>query len=133
EIIPERGASSEQVYGVVLTRQGVMDLEFQSLEEAVGSLLEFNNLKVRVIGIVEDFHLSGGMENSSMSIRALWATDQKLQYFITRLDPAQTQSAIEHIEQVWNRHRPNEVVTMKFFEHTYDELIEERTGAIRVA
>ncbi|MDO8273405.1 MAG: ABC transporter permease [Gammaproteobacteria bacterium] len=133
DIIPATNANREQVYGVVLTRSGVTDLEFQSMEEAVGSVLEFNGMTTKVIGVVEDFRLSGGMENSASSIRALWATDQKLQYFILRLDPAQISSATRHIEEVWSRHRPNEIVNMTFLEQAYGSLIEQRTAGVRIA
>lgn len=133
EIVPEAGPVPEQVYGVVLTRGGVRELELGSVEEAVDSILTFQNRSFRVIGVVEDFRLSGGMEDSLTSIRALWATDQKLQYLVIRLDPTHIADALAHIEEVWERHRPSEIIDVTFFEETYNELIQERTTGIRVA
>jgi putative ABC transport system permease protein len=73
----------------------------------------------RVIGVLEDFYFVGAILGSMPLANILRATTEPLRYFMLQIDPDQTQNALDHIEAVWKRHRPDTPVSPLFYQNRY--------------
>jgi putative ABC transport system permease protein len=105
-------------------------------EAALDQLLLSDDVAYRVIGVVEDFHMSGGLEdplNSVMIIRSTQALLPVMAALLLRIDPAQTDAALAHVDAVWQRHRPDIPIDRRFFRQTYNSLVEAETRGINIA
>lgn len=131
----ERDESEEPpVFGVVITREAAISYGFGSPQGALEQEFLHGGGTYRVIGVVEDFRLSGGLEDPLTSTYMLRANRQNvLGNLLIRLDPAQLQSALAHIDEVWSRHRPDLAIDRTFYEQTYNELIGSETSGINFA
>ncbi len=122
------------VFGVMITREAAMSYGFGSPEGALGEQFLHAGNTYQVIGVVEDFRQSGGLEDPLTSTYMLRANRQNLlSSLLIRLDASQLQSALDHIDSVWNRHRPDLAIDRTFYEQTYNELVGAETRGINFA
>lgn len=122
------------VFAVIITREAAMSYGFGSPEAALGEQFLHAGNTYQVIGVVEDFRLSGGLEDPLTSTYMMRANRQELLgNLLIRLDPNQLQSALDQIDTVWNRHRPDLAIDRTFYEQTYNELVGAETRGINFA
>ena len=127
-------------YGVILTRFGASEFNLGSPEEAIGKTIsEFRsadvseNIQHRVIGVIEDFRLTGGLENPLDSVRILKASLDPMRALLIRIDPDQMTSALAYIDEVWSRHRPDIPVDRIFYDQVFSDIVNEQTNGISTA
>jgi putative ABC transport system permease protein len=88
----------------------------------------------RVIGVVEDFRMSGGLEDPLSSIMMIRATQTPvLGGLLLRIDPTQTEAALAHIDAVWQKYRPDLPIDRRFFRQTYNDIVDAETRGINIA
>jgi putative ABC transport system permease protein len=123
-------------WGIVITRTATRIFGMGTPEEALDQLLVSDNETYRVIGVVEDFHMSGGLEdplNSVMIIRSTETLLPVMAALLLRIDPAQTEAALAHVDAVWQKHRPDIPIERRFFRQTYNALVDAETRGINIA
>lgn len=132
--------SSTTTYGVILTRFGVSDFGLGSPEEAVGKTISevrsadgSNDRQYRVIGVVEDFRLIGGLENPLDSVKLLQASLDPMRVLLIRIEPGQLTSTLTYIDEVWSRHRPDIPVDRIFYDQIYSDIVSDQTNGISTA
>lgn len=123
----------EQTYGVVITQAAIANFGFDSAEAALDQLLQFGNSRYRVVGVLQDFRLAGGMEDVLRSTSVLRVSNRPLRVLSIRIDPNQLDSVLAHIDNAWTTHRPDVPVNRNFYEQTYNDLIYEATNGISKA
>ncbi|MBC53473.1 MAG: hypothetical protein CMQ34_06500 [Gammaproteobacteria bacterium] len=133
DFIADGPPNEEQTYGVVITQAAVRNFDLGSNEEAIDEILMIGNLSFRVVGVIGDFRLSGGLEDTLRSTSILRASDQPMRTLLVRVDPAQRASALDHIDTVWARHRPDAPINREFYEQTFSQQIYEQTNGINRA
>ncbi|MES2627064.1 MAG: FtsX-like permease family protein [Pseudomonadota bacterium] len=124
------------VRGIVITRAAVNNFGLRSPEEALNQILinpNSNGGSFRVLGVVEDFHLTGGVEDMSRSTSILLGSLMPQRTLLIRIDPAQTDSALNHIDATWTQHRPDEPINRVFFAQTFNGIVYNRTNGINKA
>ncbi len=127
------------IRGVVITRYAARNFGFASPEAALDEILIFgqdpdgNGYRYRVIGVVEDFRLTGGLEDTMRSVTVIRATLDPLRTVLIRIDPARRVDALEHIDAVWRQHRPNTPINRNFYDQTFNDLVYEKTNGISKA
>ena len=132
--------TSSITYGVILTRFGASEFNLGSPGEAIGKTIsEFRsadaseNIQYRVIGVIEDFQLTGGLENPMDSVRVLKASLDPMRALLIRIDPDQMTSALAYIDEVWSRHRPDIPVDRIFYDQVFSDIVNEQTNGISAA
>ena len=133
DFLPAGQPDPEQTYGVIITRAAVGNFNFESEEAALNQLLEIGGIKFRIVGVLNDFRLAGGMEDVLRSTSILRVSREPMRTVSIRIDPSQTESALGHIDNVWARHRPDVPIERSFYEQTFDDLVSESTGGISMA
>lgn len=120
---------------VVITRQAARTLGFESpeaaLDQIITQLLPATLGSNRIIGVVEDFHFSGGLGAQSTDV--LRATTGIVRVLLLRLGPAQQEATLAFIDEVWARHYPGLPINRSFFSETYDNLVARQTQGISIA
>jgi putative ABC transport system permease protein len=129
-------------YAAVITRAAVSNFGFESPEAALGQIIMPGGgtpqpgqpvLDYRIIGVLEDFRMSGGLEDPLRSTSVIRATEQDLRILVLRIDAAQTDDALAHIDEVWARHRPDLPINRTFYEQTFNDLVLQQTNGISKA
>ncbi|OFE13112.1 hypothetical protein PHACT_08140 [Pseudohongiella acticola] len=133
DYMPNGQPDSEQTFGILITPAAVEKFGLGSVDEAIDEVLIINDLNFRVVGVVNDFRLSGGMEDTMRSTAILRATRQPMNALLVRIDPLQRTSALNHIDTVWARHRPDAPINREFYEQTFNQQIYEETNSINRA
>lgn len=123
----------EQIYGVVITEAAVRNFGFDSPEAALDQILLLSNFRFRIVGVVNNFRLAGGMEDVLRSTSVLRASAEPMRAIAIRIDPNQLDSTLNHIDSVWARHRPAVPVNRSFFEQTYNDMVADATDGINIA
>lgn len=124
---------TEDIYGVIITRGAVDEFELGTPEAALGEILQISELQFRIVGVVEDFRLSGGVEDESRSVLVLRASSRPEPTLIIRIAPNQTASVIEYIDSIWEDMNPGVPVDRFFLEESFDQIISERTNGVNQA
>ena len=128
--VPEGESSGS----IVITRQAVQDFGFDSPAAALGQMLAGSRLSYRVIGVVEDYYLSGGLEDTQRSVEILQAISViSLPVLLVRIDPAQREAALKHIDDVWRRHRSSVPMNRTFYSQIFNDLVTSKTKGISLA
>jgi putative ABC transport system permease protein len=131
----QQSEGSSVLPSAVITRQATRLLGFASPEAALDQVIHQRFPTSlgpnRVIGVVEDYRFSGGLEEQSTDI--LRATRGALPVLLLRLDPRQQASTLASIDEVWARHHPGEPIHRSFFSDTYDGIVAERTRGMSIA
>lgn len=133
DFMPDGQPDMEQTYGILITPAAVTRFALGSVEEAIDEVLTISTLNFRVVGVVNDFRLSGGMEDTMRSTAILRATRQPMNALLIRIDPLQRASALNHIDTVWARHRPDAPINREFYEQTFSQQVYEETNGINRA
>ncbi len=133
DYMPEGQPDQEQIYGIVITPQAVSFFDLGSNEEALDEILVIGNISFRVVGVVNSFRLSGGLEDNLRSTTILRAVNQPMRTLLIRIDPTQMDSALNHIDTVWDRHRSDAPIRREFYEQSFDQQIYEQTNGINRA
>lgn len=133
DYMPAGQPDTEQTYGVMITTAAVRNFGLGSPEEAIDKHLMLFNIRFRVVGVVNEFRLSGGLEDTLRSTSVLRASGQPMRTLLIRLDPVQRESALQHIDQVWATHRPDAPVNREFYEQSFSQQIYEETNGINRA
>lgn len=133
DYMPAGQPDLEQTYGVLVTPAAVRNFGLGSNEAAIDQVLMIGELKFRIVGVVNDFRLSGGLEDTLRSTSVLRASKQPLRSLLIRIDPAQRDSALQHIDSVWAAHRPDAPINREFYEQTFNQQIYEQTNGINRA
>ncbi len=133
DFMPSGQPDPEQTYGVVITEAAISNFGFDSAEAAMDQLLQYGTARFRIIGVLNDFRLGGGMEDVLRSTSVLRGSTQPMRVVSIRIDPNQVDSVLEHIDSVWATHRPDVPVSRTFYEQTFNELIYESTNGISKA
>lgn len=123
----------EQTYGIVITDLLVERFGIESPQAALDQIFETGNLKFRVIGVVRQFLFQGGMETGETTLGIMLGSLDPMRFIHVRLDPNMTDEALEHIDAMWNRHRPDVPINRTFFDQTFNTLLEARTGGLSMA
>jgi putative ABC transport system permease protein len=120
--------------GVVITRTAAASYGLGTPEEALDEQFRHSGGNYRVIGVVEDFRMGGGLEDPLSSIMMIRSTHAPiLRVLLVRIDPTQTDAALAHLDAVWQKHRPDLPIDRRFFRQTYNELIDAETRGINIA
>jgi putative ABC transport system permease protein len=121
--------------GAIITRQAARTLGFDSPEAALDQIISQTAPATvdsnRIIGVVEDFRFSGGLDSPATGI--LRATKGPARVLLLRLDPRQQQSTLAFIDEVWARHHPGLPINRSFFSDTYNNLVARQTQGISIA
>lgn len=133
DFMPDGQPDAEQTYGILITPAAITKFGLGSINEAVDEVLMIGNLSFRVVGVVNDFRLSGGLEDTMRSTAILRVTRQPMGTLLIRIDPLQQASALDHIDTVWNRHRPDAPINREFYEQSFSQQIFEQTNGINRA
>lgn len=136
---PETPPELPPLMGVVITRTAAMSYGLGTPAEALGR--EFLHGggptgpgRYRVIGVVEDFRMAGGLEDPLTSIMMLRATQSPvLPSLILRLDPRQEAAALAHVDAVWQKYRPDLAINRNFFRQVYNDRVDRETRGINIA
>lgn len=129
----ELSVEDRPMRAVVITQYQVDNFNFGTPEQAIGKIIELFGSKYQVIGVVDDFRFSGGLEDTLQSTGILRGIQEPLQNLMIRIDPAQSQQAVAWIDEVWNRHRPEVPMDREFFEQIYNDLVTGQTEGISKA
>jgi putative ABC transport system permease protein len=125
--------------GVVITRTSAASYGLGTPDEALDKQFLHGGGaggpgNYRVIGVIEDFRMSGGLEDPLTSTMMIRSTQSPvLGALVLRLDPAQTDAALAHIDAVWKKFRPDLAINRSFFRQTYSDLIDAETRGINIA
>ncbi|MEX0741067.1 MAG: FtsX-like permease family protein [Pseudohongiella sp.] len=133
DYLPDGQPEATQTYGILVTPAAVAKFGLGSVDEAVDEVLMIGTLNFQVVGVVNDFRLSGGMEDTMRSTAILRATRQPMRTLLIRIDPLQRANALNHIDAVWARHRPDAPIDREFYEQTFSQQIYEQTNGINRA
>ncbi len=133
DYMPNGQPDEEQTYGVLITPAAVRNFELGSHEDAIDEVLMLFGMSFRVVGVINDFRLSGGLEDTLRSTSVLRATEQPMRTLLVRIDPTQRASALNHIDTVWARHRSDAPINREFYEQTFSQQIYEETNGINRA
>ena len=133
DFTPAGAPDPEQTYCVIITEAAVENFGFDSAEQALDNILIFRDSRFRIVGVINDFRLSGGMEDVLRSTSILRASSAPMRSLLIRIDPTRLEETLAHIDTVWSRHRPDIPVNRSFYEQTYDQLIYEQTNGISKA
>ncbi|MEX2131053.1 MAG: FtsX-like permease family protein [Pseudohongiellaceae bacterium] len=133
DYMPAGQPNTEQVYGALITPAAVSNFEFESNDDALNKILELGNLKFRVVGVVDNFRLGGGLEDVLRSTSVLRANAAPVRPLLIRIDPAQQESVLAHIDTVWERHRPEIPINRTFYSATYNQAVYDQTNGISKA
>ncbi|NKB34476.1 MAG: FtsX-like permease family protein [Pseudomonadales bacterium] len=133
DFMPQGQPDQEQTYGVVITEAALGNFQFPSAEESLDEIMQVGNIQFRAIGVIGDFRLAGGMEDVLRSTSILRGFDSPLRVLSIRIDSNQTDSVLNHIDEVWWNHRPDVPVERSFYEQTYNGLIYDATNGINTA
>jgi putative ABC transport system permease protein len=129
------GPTPRALPAAVITRQAARTLGFDSpeaaLDQVVNQRFPVSMSPNRVIGVVEDFRFSGGLDSTSTDI--LRATRESVNVVLLRLDPRQQESTLAFIDAVWARHHPGLPINRSFFSDTYNGIVAARTQGISIA
>jgi putative ABC transport system permease protein len=125
--------------GVVITRTAAMSYGLGTPEEALDKQFLHGGGpngpgNYRVIGVVEDFRMTGGLEDPLSSIMMIrGAQSPALSALLLRIDPAQTVAALAHVDAVWEKYRPDVAIDRRFFQQTYNDIVDRETRGINIA
>jgi putative ABC transport system permease protein len=127
--------------GIVITRAAVANFGLGSPEAALGQVIMPGGgaggcngpQRFHVIGVIEDFRQSGGLEDPAQSTSILRATQDPMRVLLLRIDPTQMDSALAHVDEVWARHRPDVPLSRTFFSQTFGDLVQAQTNGISKA
>ncbi|MDP3518139.1 MAG: ABC transporter permease [Pseudohongiella sp.] len=133
DYMPPWAPDPERTYGVLITPAAVRNFGIAGNEEALGQILMTGTSRFRIVGVVNEFRLSGGLEDVVRSTSVLLASGQPLRTILIRIDPAQRDSVLSHIDQVWAVHRPDAPINREFYEQLFDQQIYEETNGINRA
>ncbi|MEX2334548.1 MAG: ABC transporter permease, partial [Pseudohongiella sp.] len=133
DFMPDGQLDPEQTYGVLITPAAVSNFDLGSYEDAIDETLMLFNMSFRVVGVINDFRLSGGLEDTLRSTSILRASARPMRILLIRIDPLQRASALEHIDAVWGRHRPDAPIDREFYEQTFSQQIYQQTNGINRA
>ncbi|MES2627065.1 MAG: FtsX-like permease family protein [Pseudomonadota bacterium] len=129
-------------HSAVITRAAVSNFGFESPEAALDQIIMPGGgapppgqpvIDYRIIGVLEDFRMSGGLEDPLRSTSVIRATEQDMRILVLRIDPTQTTSALAHIDEVWARHRPDIPINRTFYDQTFNDLVYQQTNGISTA
>ena len=123
----------EHIYGIIITERAVDFFDLGSNEDALDEILIISNFNFRVVGVVNDFRLSGGLEDTLRSTSILRAASQAMRTLLIKIDPLQLDNALNHIDTVWDRHRTDAPIRREFYEQSFDRQIYEQTNGINRA
>jgi ABC-type antimicrobial peptide transport system, permease component len=134
---PAQPTEPPQTNAVVITRGAVRNFGFDSPEAALDEILMPvggpNTPTYRVIGVIEDFRMSGGLEDPLRSTSVIRSSRDPLRTLVLRLSPTQTDAALAHIDAVWARHRPDVPINRTFYDQTFNDLVFRETNGISTA
>lgn len=131
---PQPAAADTPVRGVVITRYAASNFGFESPQAALDQIfLAPGEFQYRVVGVIEDFRQSGGLEDVLQSTSILRASRDPLRVLLLRIDPAQLNGALAHIDEVWARHRPDTPINRTFYDQTFNDLVYAQTNGIAKA
>lgn len=131
---PDTPPELPPLMGVVVTRTAAMSYGLGTPEEALDKQFLHAGGNYRVIGVVEDFRMAGGLEDPLTSIMMIRSTQSPvLGSLIIRIDPAQEAAAVAHIDAVWRKYRPDLPNNRSFFRQTFDDLVDRETRGINIA
>lgn len=123
----------EKTYGIVITDLLAERFGIESPQAALGQIFETGNLNFQVIGVVRQFLFQGGMETDETTLGILLGSLDPMRFLSIRLDPNMTSEALEHIDAMWIRHRPDIPINRTFLDQTFNSLVEARTGGLSTA
>jgi putative ABC transport system permease protein len=130
---PTPDPATAPVRGAVITRYAASNFGLGSPEAALNQIIKQGPFQYNVIGVIEDYRQSGGLEDVLQSTSVLRASRDPLRVLLLRIDPAQLDSALAHIDEVWARHRPDTPINRTFYDQTYNDLIFAQTNGISSA
>lgn len=126
EVVAGRGFSKEfetdAQSAFIINETAVNAYNFGSPEEAIGKSIEMGNRSGKVIGVTRDFNfmpLSQELGPIVLDIRPASFTD-----FSFRINNQNIPQTLSHLEEVWNKHFPNETFAVRFL----DEQLAENYG-----
>ncbi|KZN30567.1 hypothetical protein N480_06300 [Pseudoalteromonas luteoviolacea S2607] len=129
----EGAVDKSPTYSVVITKSTADRFGFSAPEQAIDEILEQDGYKYRIIGVIDDFRMSGGVENTSRSTGILKASNSNLRGLIIRIDPNKVALALDHIDAVWAKHHPGVPVDRVFYEQLFNDVINSKTAGISKA
>ncbi|MEX0740336.1 MAG: FtsX-like permease family protein [Pseudohongiella sp.] len=129
----EQGPESGRVYGVIITSEVLRTYGYTSADEAIGDYFYYGDFHHRVIGVVDSFRFSGGLEDSTRTTKYLRGSLEPMRYLSVRIDPTDTEGVLSHIDSVWSKYLPGVPVNRTFYEQTFNNLIQEEIGAMNLA
>jgi putative ABC transport system permease protein len=129
----EGEVDKSHIYSVIITKSTVDRFGLSSPEQAIDEIIDQDGYKYRIIGVIDDFRMSGGVENASLSTSILKASNSNLRGLIIRIDANKVALALDHIDAVWAKHRPGVPVDRVFYEQLFNDVINSKTAGISKA
>lgn len=114
---------------ILINETGMRLLGWETPEEALGEQVEFGiGMTQTVIGVVRDFHL----RSLHLPIEPLVILYGRGQLIAVRIQPDDTNTTLEFIEQAWTRHFPGFPFAFSFIDEDIDRLYraEQRIGYV---
>jgi len=133
DYMPEGQPDTGQTYGILITTAAVGYFDLGSNEEALDEILTIQSINFRIVGVINDFRLSGGLEDAFRSTSILRASNQSMRALLVRIDPNNREDALNHIDAVWDQHRPGVPINREFYEQFFSTQIHEKTNGINRA
>ncbi len=118
------------VYAAIIAETTAADFGFSEPATALDEIIQLGGIDYRIVGVIKDFHFAGGLESERNQVGILRAYNGPMGALAVRLDSAQADSALAHIDAVWKSRRPNTPVNRSFFSETFDNLVFQRTNEI---
>ncbi len=122
-----------QTFGIVVTDLLARRFGIDSPAAAIDQLFMLGNFNFRVVGVIKQFYFQGGMETDENTMGIFRARLGPMRFLNIRIDPAQSQEALGHIDTVWARHRPDVPINRAFVDQSFATILEARTGGLSTA
>lgn len=101
------------------------------LEEPLGKYMRFAKQKLKIIGVLKDFHF----ESLHKPVRALVLrhhNDNSFEQVVVRMQMKDAQRTLKQIEKTWSDFKPDEPMGHFFLDQAYDHLYNEELRTARI-
>ncbi len=111
---------NDTVHELVINETMRRKLGLKSPEEAIGKKIVLHSpVPKNIVGVVEDFHQNSLHDPIDPAI--ITTTSRGYYHLAVKIDPTQTEAAIQHLESVWPKAYPDDVFNYEFLDESIEE------------
>ena len=115
---------SDTIREVVINETMRRKLGLKSPEEAIGKkILLHSDVSKPIVGVVEDFHQNSLHKPIDPAI--ITSFSMAYYHLAVKIDPNQTEAAINHLETVWPKAYPDDVFNYRFLDESIKEFYQK--------